>query len=308
MGAILPLFIGGDNLSDIISARIQEAQESAGKNFADFTRSDFINQYFSRIGVSRSAFDIHKRDARKYLQSMGAYSAMDKVAKIHYFEMKHVPAFNREFFQNFDALYDALAARVTTLSKNNHKSVFDAQIAAIFLAWAGMTAESASRLFKKDVDRQGMTVTVDGKTYPIPERAMKHIAKFADSYSIIKSNRNSLCEMPLVSSPYLFRTFKSAQQTAASIMAGISSKMNTTGGKMFMYPSIRMSGIFYRALMYERQNGGIQRLQRSSSEESISAFIGKMQEIFESRFSNVTQAYQRLTQFEAYKEYFHQDT
>ena len=297
--------MGGDCLTEILTAKIQSAQEVAGKNESEFTRDDFISCYYSQIGISRSVFDEHKRIAREYLESVDASDALDELNSISYYELKHNETMGSEFFGDFNDFFESLTERVNRLSIKVDASVFDAQVATLMLAWAGVQPEDAVNVKKKDVSEYSRTVTANGTAYRIPALGMEPVVRYAKAYRMIKPNNKSLCEMFLKNSEYLFRTFKVEKMTLQSLLAGVTTKLNIVEGKRFHYNNVRLSGVFSRVLLYEQEIGAIKRPPRVTSQEVKDKFAEEMGRVFEQTFRNETLLKQRLSQYKAWKDYFH---
>lgn len=292
-------------MTEVLNSKILAAQQLSGKDIHKFTRDDFVDYYYALIGISRSVFDEHKRDAKNYLESVNAIDALDNLSSISYYEIQHAETMQSEFFADFDDLFDSLAERINKLSIRVDSSVYDAQFATLMLAWAGVQPEDAVNVKKANINEHSRTVVVDGKTYRIPERGMTPVIRYVLADRMIKPNNKGLCEMFLRESDYLFRTFKSDKVTQQSLLAGVTTKLNTVEGKRFHYGSVRLSGVFSRAMLYEQELGAIKTLPRSSTPEDKAAFIEEMGRVFEQKFHNETILKQRLSQYRAYKAYFH---
>lgn len=292
-------------MTEILNKKILTAQELAGKNVAEFNRDDFVTSYYSLVGISRSAFDEHKRDARDYLESINAADALDELESISYYEIKHHEVMESEFFKDFNDFFDTLTDRVSKLSIRVDASVFDAQVATLMLAWAGVLPEDAVNIKKADVGEYSRTVIANGNSYRIPAPGMTPVVRYAKSSRLIKPNNKGLCEMFLRESEYLFRTFKTEKMTQESLLAGVTTKLNIVNGKKFHYGNVRMSGVFSRTMAYEQEIGAIKSPPRSSSQEVKDSFMEEMGRVFEQTFHNETILKQRLSQYKAWKDYFH---
>ena len=292
-------------MTEVPNGKILAAQELAGKNVSEFSRDDFIAYYYSLIGISRSVFDEHKREARNYLESIDAADALRELAGISYYEIQHIETMRSEFFADFDDLFEAVTERINKLSIRVDSSVFDAQFATLMVAWAGVQPEDAVSIKKSSISEHSRTIMVDGKTYRVPARGMAPVVRYAWADRMIKPNNKGLCEMFLKESEYLFRTFKSEQVTQQSLLAGVTTKLNIADGKRFHYGSVRLSGVFSRAMLYEQELGAIKTMPRNMSPEDKAVYMEEMGRVFEQKFHNETILKQRLSQYKAYKSFFH---
>ena len=292
-------------MTEILNTKILTAQELAGKNVPEFTRDDFVNYYYSLIGISRSVFDEHKRDMRGYLESIDAADALEELESISYYEIKHHEVMEAEFFRDFNDFLDTLTERVNKLSIRVDASVFDAQVATLMLAWAGVTPEDAVNVKKSDVGEYSRTVIANGNSYRIPAPGMEPVVRYAKVNRLIKPNNNGLCEMFLKESEYLFRTFKTEKMTREALLAGVTTKLNIVDGKKFHYGNVRLSGVFSRVMAYEQEIGVIKSPPRAASQEVKDSFAEEMERVFEQKFSNETVLKQRLSQYKQWKDYFY---
>lgn len=289
--------------------RIITAQTAADKNVSDFTRSDFINHYFSQLPISRSSFDEGKREMRGHLESIGAADALSVLSKVYYDDIRHSGILQGEYFADFASFYDELTKRVQNLSIGSHPSVFDLPVSALIVAWAGVPSEDAVDIRKSWIGEYTRTITdASGKVYHVPPQGIDILSRFAKEHRMIKPNNKGLCEMQLRASPFLFRAFKVDKISKSSLLSNITTKMNTVAGKRFHYNSVRLSGVFSRVLEREGKLGDITPLPRGASVDEKSAFAEEMGRLFEQNFSTETLLIQRLSQYAAWKDYFHGDS
>lgn len=290
-----------------ITQSIIDAQEHAGIDVSRFTRQEFFNSFYSQLPVSRSVFDANRREMRAYLERIGAEKALSEFLSILYKDIIHSATFDAEYFADFDDFYDSLTRRVNALSVNSHESIFDAQVASLMLAWVGVLPEDAADVKKNGLNPRLNVLSVNDKTYAVPQKAMDILVSYANEYRMIKSNGRGLCEMPLSDGPYLLRTFKVSQMNSDSVQAGISIKMNRNQAseKRFFYNSVRLSGIFSRVLEYESKHGKVDDIPWGYDGEKKTAQINEMNVLFEVEGLVEKTLRDRMTQYRAWKDHFH---
>ena len=289
----------------VIEDRIVSAQELAGKNFSEFTKDDFIAYYFNTTGFSLSSFNEHKQVAKEHLRNIKAGEALIDLLPIRFQDLDHEEKMETEFFADFNDVYESLLDRINKLSIKVDSSMFDAQAAILMVAWAGVTSDDAANIKKADINEYAGTVTVNGREYKIPLAGMDLVVKYAKNNRLIKQNNKGLCEMFLRESNYLFRTFKTEKMTAHAIRASVPTKLNMIEGKEFAYNSVRMSGVFWRAMQFEKENGTIMAPSRGSPDEVKDAFRRGMEIVFDHKITNDAALRQMLSRYRAYKNYYH---
>lgn len=292
-------------MTTITEDRIASAQELAGKSFSEFTKDDFIAYYFNTTGFSLSAFNDHKQIAKEYLRDIGAGEALIDLLPIRFQDLDHEDKMENEFFADFNDLYESLVARINKLSIKVDSSIFDAQAAILMVAWAGVTSDDAANIKKSDVNEYAGAVIVNGREYKIPQDGMNLVVRYAQNNRLIKQNNNGLCEMFLKDSNYLFRTFKTDKMTPHAIRASVPTKLNIPNDKEFSYNNVRLSGVFWRAMQFEKENGTIIAPARGSPDETKDAFRRGMEIIFDQKITNDAALRQMLARYRAYKNFFH---
>lgn len=292
-------------MTTFIEEKIASAQERAGKDFSEFTKDDFIAYYFNTTSFSLSAFNEYKQAAKDYLKNMRAGEALIDILSIRFQDLDHEDKMESQFFSDFNDLYESLMERISKLSVNVDSSIFNAQAAILMVAWSGITSEDAASIKKSDVNEYIGAVIVNGREYKIPQEGMDLVVGYAKNNRLIKQSGSGLCEMFLRESNYLFRTFKTERMTPHAIRSSVQTKLNVVNGREFTYNNVRLSGVFWRAMQFERENGTIIAPSRGSSDDAKDAFRRGMERIFDQKIVNDAALRQTLARYRAYKNYYH---
>jgi hypothetical protein len=159
---------------------------------------------------------------------------------------------NETYFPDFDTLRSAVEE--TFLSSDAaDRNVYLPSVAAIYLAWCGVTIDQMCEIRKSDVSF--LSVIIDGKAVQLNRAVMRAIEAYIDSvgYGTIYASVSQYKK-----SEYLFRTRQKAKLDRSDIK-NMFTRFNALNQRKYglTYKKIYMSGAFRRAYEYEQQHGTI---------------------------------------------------
>lgn len=289
-----------------INASIVAAETEAGKKFETFTRSDFLEYFYSNAPFSPTAYYEARVYAVKYLEAIGADDAKQTILSISWEDRNYAVVFRKKFFVNFDSFYDTLRQRIIDKVGRMYQSSYDTLVAALILAWVGVDGKSAVNVLKSDVTKGVNTLSVDGRDYSVPERGMAFLNDYAESLSFTKQMGRGPAEHFYKPSAYLLRTGKSDKMSFANIASNLTSAFNSSDEeRTYAYSDVRLSGIFYRVYLYEMENGLLEKPSHGTHPVIRDTLIKTMEALFDEKFTNTSMAYRRLKQYQSYRDYFY---
>lgn len=281
---------------------IQNAEESAKKPIASFTKEEFLSLVFSRAELSATFFV----NVRSYLcgllpKDSPAYQA---VSDIDYAALDHVDVFQKEFFPSYDAMLDEAISGVKKTSAVHQSDVhiYDVSLAALTLAWCGIPIYESVNIQKTMLNEQHpLLKTLSGQEIVIPDRAHEFLLSYilSDGYYINLAAKRWSNYVP---SAYILRTHRSTQLNVTAIRVGISRNISPIK-KRLTYDSVYWSGVFERMHQYEITHGRIK--EPTHIIQDRTAYIELLTSLFgEKKHSAEWQLFARYKQYRAYQRFF----
>ena len=208
-----------------------------------------------------------------------------------YADLKPDEVFDTLYFRDFQSLQDQIEATLSLAAKVDD-NVFATQIAAIYMAWCGLSAEEALSIRKADVleDR-----VICGDKILHPNRTiMRFLQDYRDAEGYYSQAR-AVIYLKYMPSEYLFRTARDAHiEDTKALRIFIRNFGKCSGeGNLFHYDKVFTSGTFHRTYLHELANGNIE-----------VGDLNTLRSVFKEPFQSISQANKRLHEYKKYRDYF----
>ncbi len=257
--------------------RVADCETRYGKTLEDgYTADDYI-WLISALGtVALNTFRSAKARLRKYLEQLskdGIISTDNVLAleKISYNMIEFDSALKSRFFKDFVDLQSELDMVLNAANKIDD-AVFYPQFSALYLAWCGLTFQETLDLKRKDIRTN--CINIDNRTIIPNATIMAYLNEYKNA-SVYYVQLNGQAAFWYKDSPWLMRTNKSEHVSRSSLLTmlnhlsvydeitthewnddiqGYKEKIVKRTRSM-TFEKVYWSGIFYRAYVYEGQNG-----------------------------------------------------
>ena len=243
---------------ELPASRVKILMGKLDANFENMqTEEDCIKACQSFYSRNRRVFCRYKNVILKYIEFAISHGEMtnaqlELLDNAKYKEIPVPDGDNQTYFPDFDTLREAVEE--TFLSSDvADRNVYLPSVAAIYLAWCGVTIDQMCELKKSDVEFS--PIIIDGKWIRLNRVVMRAIEAYVDSvgYGTIYASVSQYKK-----SEYLFRTRQKAKLDSSDIK-NLFTHFNALNQRKYglSYKKIYMSGALRRAYEYEQQNGPI---------------------------------------------------
>ena len=268
--------------------RVAVCEKQHGKTLEEgYTQEDYT-RLMSSLGVTTpSAFRSIKTKLKKYLEQLKTdgiipaenYSGFENIS----YDMIEISSvLKNRFFKDFIDLQSELDMVIRAADKIDN-AVFYPAFSAVYLAWCGLTWEETLNVKREDVGEN--YVNIGSRTIIPNSTIMEYLNKYKNA-SVYFVQMRSQSALWYKDSPWLMRTNRSEHISRSSLMPLINRLSMYDEVKMrewnketkeyedktikrnrgITYEKVYWSGVFYRAYIYEGQNGKI-----STSDKEIIA-------------------------------------
>ncbi len=259
--------------------RVTAYEEQYGKTLEEgYTKDEYLRLINSLGTVALSTFRNTKARLRKYIEQLNSdgiisAEAVSALEEISYDMIEFGTAFSNRFFKDFGDLQWELDMVLQAADKIDNAIFFPA-FSAVYLAWCGLTLQETLDMKREDIGTNYINV---GNRTIIPNATiMAYLNEYKNAANYYVQAKAEI-ELWYKESPWLMRTYKSEHISRSSLSTIISHlsaydevktrKFNEDTQKYetetvrrnrgFTYDKVYWSGAFYRAYIYEGQNGKV---------------------------------------------------
>ncbi|MCD8016796.1 MAG: hypothetical protein LUE97_03130 [Oscillospiraceae bacterium] len=259
--------------------RVTAYEKQYGKTLEEgYTKDEYLRLINSLGTVALSTFRNTKVRLRKYVEQLNndeiiSSEAVSALEEISYDMIEFGTAFSNRFFKDFGDLQWELDMVLRAADKIDDR-VFYSAFSAIYLAWCGLTSQETLNLKREDI---GVNYINVGNRTIIPNATiMAYLNEYKNATVYYVQTRSEIAFW-YKESPWLMRTYKSERVSRNSLTTMISNlstynevetrKFNedtqeyetevVRRNRGFTYDKVYWSGVFYRAYIYEGQNGKV---------------------------------------------------
>lgn len=285
--------------------QLGKAEHEYNTDMFDFGITDFIN-LFEYFKWGSNSISNKKSLIKSYLNwgfdnKLISIDVIRNLERVNNDSISKRDVFEQYYFKDFDSLKQALDKKVSDLKLVDNEQLDIAKI-AVYLAWFGIKSEEICEIKKEDINEKHSQIYVSSRNLyiDIPKDIMFEIVSYRDSSGYMtnfKNNNNvfsgyadSLILMRSIQHAKLEYTYLS---TKISKYFGNNDSIDDGTDKIITYQKVYLSGLFYRAHEYEKENKSF----KSSDTEVMS-------EVFQKKFKSVSASSTMKTQYENYCEHF----
>lgn len=238
--------------------------DGAARPVAEWDEDDAREALLQLAGSSASSFASLKTRFLSYLRTVTGDHAYEHaralLAEISYRDLDLKRLIDGQLFSSAEHLVMQIDTRVATIISQTGEDP-DAYLmprVSLYLAWIGLSQESAAVVRKDNVSDNGATISCGDCDYVVPLRMRFDIIRFkrANKARILSGTNRTMVEIALPESDLLLRTTRSVSLNQKQIVDSIYSlNRNAISSLRFSYSNVSLSGRFVRAIEDERING-----------------------------------------------------
>lgn len=283
---------------------VEKAVEDAGKPLSEFTKENFIDLLFNKVGMSVSSFSNLKRTIIDV--SKGDDNVKRVLAGVKYINVTHTDTYGSSYFKSYHDMmkYAKQAVQKTASERDSDVHIYDVTLASLTLAWYGILIDDCVNVKKNDVLETSELVLPSGDKIKICKEAYVFLTEYINSEGYFAFHGMERWK-PYQPSTYLLRTDKSMQCTTQTIRSGISRYLSSPEKKV-TYDSVYWSGVFSRIREYEEKNGRIY-LPNQLNTEDRTAFMELMMTFVKDKVNSEYDVYSRYKLYKAYRKFFYNE-
>lgn len=283
---------------------VKEAEGSLGKPIREFTRKEYLDLLFDKVGVSISSYTALKKTI--ITMSDNDETVISTVNSIKYANVAHKDAYGSSYFKSYHDMMKVAreAAQKTSIERDCDVRIFDVTLATVTLAWYGVKINDCVTIRKRDVLSTSELVLPTGGTVALCKEAYVFLTDYINAEGYF-SFRGMERWMPYQPSAFILRTGKSMQCSVQTIRTGISRYLQSEEKKI-TYDSVYWSGVFSRIHDYEKRHGRIY-VPNPLNQEDRAEFMSLMSTLIGDRVNGDYDIYAKFKLYKAYRKFFYNE-
>lgn len=290
--------------------KIAEIETEKGKDIALFDLEDFRYLFEKNKWISASVITNKQSIIREYMRwyrkqgypNWEDCKIPDTIDRIEQYDLTSDRVYESELFLSLDELKDCVKILYDAYNGIDDREL-DMPITLMYLAWHDVDSLEAL-----EIEKSHVSITADQIYLPKSEKfidvdssVMEFIRDYAASegYSIL-ARGETVSPRQYRPTTYLLRTTRSDKLTENNMRATLSkiSDLYEESGKYrrFKYEKIQLSGIYEKLIIIEKQYGIL-------STKHVDVFERYFRENYQQNTTGMAKFYNRLKDFQKYKEY-----